>query len=419
MSATVFFSWQSDRPSREGRNLIEKALETAVARIAGDMKVEEAVREGLRVDKDTKDVPGSPPIFQTILRKIDNASVFVADLTMCGTCCDDGLTPNPNVLIEYGWALKSLGYSQVLTVMNAAYGEPSRESMPFDLASFRFPITYNLPDGATSSARNIEREQLANSLERALRGIFESEEFKATLPKAPTRPPFPRKAPKNGRARFRPPNDPLGFVRDPVAQLIGSPQANPVYLAEGPATWLRLMPSYDPGRKWLTQELKQSELGLLTLGMAPLMQSRGNIGFLQADDGCGYRTIYDDTNTVYSVSYVFDTAEVWIINAWVARMPGYLQLDEDSFIKTLDACASFLDRLGCAQPYQWAVGMEGVIGRNLIIPNDRYNRTIGPCLSDLIEDEGVYRKGDNIPELLRPFFEKVFDQCGVRRPSRA
>jgi hypothetical protein len=181
--STVFFSWQTDRPPREGRNLIEKALENAVSRIANDAKVEPAVREGLIVDKDTKGVPGSPPIFSTILDKIDRASVFVGDLTMCGTRCDGRLTPNPNVLIEYGWALKSLGYFQVLTVMNDAHGEPTAESMPFDLAHLRFPLTYNLPDGAPDSVRKVEREQLVKKLETAVRGVFESEEFKPKLSK--------------------------------------------------------------------------------------------------------------------------------------------------------------------------------------------------------------------------------------------
>ena len=87
MSRTVFFSWQSDRPKEEGRDLIEQALEDAVEKIAADITVEEAIRDGLELDKDTKGVPGSPPIFETILNKIDKASVFIADLTFCGNRC--------------------------------------------------------------------------------------------------------------------------------------------------------------------------------------------------------------------------------------------------------------------------------------------------------------------------------------------
>jgi hypothetical protein len=49
--------------------------------------VEEAVRD-LSVDRDTKDVPGSPPIVDTIFREIDNAAVFVPDLTFVGDRLD-------------------------------------------------------------------------------------------------------------------------------------------------------------------------------------------------------------------------------------------------------------------------------------------------------------------------------------------
>lgn len=416
MGRTVFFSWQSDRPSREGRNVIEKALEEAVVRIAKDVKVEEAVREGLRVDKDTKDVPGSPPIFQTILRKIDEASVFVADLTMCGVRSDGGPTPNPNVLIEFGWALKSLGFSQILTVMNAAHGEPTRESMPFDLASLRFPITYNLPDGASSESRNAERAQLSKTLETALRGILLSEEFKKTLPKAPNPAPFPRRDPLNGKARFRPPQRPLGFVRDPVAKMVGAPRSTPVHLAEGPAIWLRLMPLYNPGRTWLTQDLRRSVLMLANL---PLMQSAwsvgGSVGLVQDEDGCGYFSLSNDEKT-NSVAYVFNTAEVWIISTWFSLVPDCIHFQEKAFVETLESCALLLGRLVSPMPYQWIVGMENVRGRKLVIPGSLH-RTFDLCLANVIEEEGTYKKDDKAVELLRGFFEKVFDQCGAQRPS--
>ncbi len=413
MSCTVFYSWQSDRHTREGRNFIENALQTAVAKIAGDVKVEEAVRGGLTLDKDTKDVPGSPPIFQTILAKIDRAGVFVADLTFCGDRCGGRLTPNPNVLIEYGWALKSLGYFQVITVMNEAHGKPSRESLPFDLAHLRFPITYTLPDDAPDATRQLQREELAKKLERALREVLESEEFKAKLPKEPGPPPFLGREPLDGKARFRPPQKPLGFVRDTVAYMVGSPTNVPIYLAEGPALWLRLMPVFNPGRTWLSQqELKPLMLGLCSL---PMLRTTRSFGFLQGDDGGGYYTVFDNDKT-YSVAYVFSTGEMWIIDAWHARVQKYVELSEASFTRTLDGCAAFLSRLGCATPYKWVVGMEGVEGRQLVIPSLPH-KTFGVCLADLIENEGTYKDGDKAEDLLRPFFEKVFDQCGVRRPG--
>lgn len=176
MGYTVFFSWQSDRPPREGRNLIEKALEEAAKRIAADSNIDEPLRE-LSVDKDTKNVPGSPRIFETILSKIEDASVFVADLTFCGNRVGGAPIPNPNVLIEYGYALKVLGENRVLSVMNSAHGEAGRENMPFDLLNRRFPISYHLCDAASDDEIRDVRKQLCKELERALRAIIERAGF--------------------------------------------------------------------------------------------------------------------------------------------------------------------------------------------------------------------------------------------------
>ena len=409
LSHTIFFSWQSDRPTREGRNFIERALEIAVTRIAEDLEVEEPLRDALQVDKDTTGVAGSPPIFQTILGKIDRASVFLADLTFCGLRPDDSPTPNPNVLIEYGWALKALGHSQLLAVMNIAYGRPTRASLPFDLASFRFPITYELPDNALEEMRQRERGQLAQKLETALRQVFESEEFKAKLPKTPEPTLFRRKDPMNGRARFRARGQDIGLAIDPITN-----EERPVVLGEGPAMWLRVMPMYDQRRSWLSADLKPKAVPLSTV---PMMQIPTSIGFVRGEDGCGYYRGFDvDANCV---AYVFNTGELCIVNSSVVGASQYVLFEESIFFETLNQCCLFLDRLGCTRPYRWVAGMEGLHRRHLVSNSAR--RTIGPCLADVIEEEGTYAKDENAAGLLAPFFEKIFDKCGARRtrgPSR-
>jgi hypothetical protein len=162
---TVFFSWQADTPTKNGRNLIERALERAISRIGKDTTVEDAVRDELLIDRDTKGVPGSPPIVDTIFRKIDQAAVFVPDLTFVGNRIDGRPTPNPNVLIEYGWALKSLSHVRIVPIMNVAFGTPNAESMPFDMRHLRNPITYDCPEDADEETRKRVREALANDLE--------------------------------------------------------------------------------------------------------------------------------------------------------------------------------------------------------------------------------------------------------------
>lgn len=408
MSRTVFYSWQSDRPNKNGRNLIEKALEIAVAKIATDTTVEDAPR----VDKDTKDVPGSPPIFDTILRKIDRASVFVADLTICGTRCGGRPTPNPNVLIEYGWALKSLGHFQVLTVMNEAYGAPSDASMPFDLAHLRFPITYNLAPDSTDEMRQQQKEELAKQFARALGAIFQSDEFRSKQPKEPEPIPFTRKQPLEGRARFRKRLQPLGFSRDHLSTMVGTPKAYEKFLADGPAMWMRMMPVHDPGRIWRTQELREKGLMLASI---PFMSAPGAFS-IHGEDGFGMCPSSPDEKPK-AVCYLFDTGEVWIISVSLDAGNSYFMLDEDAFSVSLRICANVLHNLGCRRPFDWIVGMEGLRGRSLVVQRPMA-RTIGVCITDIVEETGSYNDSDNPSKLLRGFFETVFDKCGGQRPKR-
>ena len=81
MASTVFFSWQADTPPRVGRNFLKGVLEEVCAAVAVDTNLAEAHRE-LEVDSDTQGVAGQVPIVDTILKKIDNAAIFVADLNV-------------------------------------------------------------------------------------------------------------------------------------------------------------------------------------------------------------------------------------------------------------------------------------------------------------------------------------------------
>src|SRR5258708_1206901 len=172
-----------------------------------------------------------------------------------------------------------------------------------------------------------------------------------------------------------------------------------------------MAPVYSPGRTWLARELSDIVPSLAAL---PLLRTGGSVASLQGSDGWGYWALPAEDDKAYAVAYVFNTGEVWIIDAWLVRRPPYVELNEDSFTKTLDGCASFLDRLGCTKPYWWNVGMEGIQNRQLVTP-DRFRRPFGQCLADIVEEEGIYKNNDKAVELLRRFFEKVFDQCGARR----
>lgn len=172
--ATVFYSWQADHPTDTGRNLVERALREAIKALNSDAEIEEAERDDVRLDRDTLDVPGSPPIMQTIFAKVDVASAFVADLTFVAARTDGRLMPNPNVTLEYGYALRALTHASVIGVMNTAFGNLDDNPLPFDLGHLRRPITYDCPSDATEEERKRVRKALAGTFKVALKLIFDN-----------------------------------------------------------------------------------------------------------------------------------------------------------------------------------------------------------------------------------------------------
>jgi hypothetical protein len=295
--------------------------------------------------------------------------------------------------------------------MNIAYGNPKHEGLPFDLAHLRFPVTFDLAEGANETVRRNTRDNLAKELGGALRTIFDSEEFKTQTPKPPEAPAFPRQKNVAGSlARFRIQGKPLGLLTDPVAQLIGQPESSELQLCEGAACWFRLMPTRDPGRHLPVFEIRNraSDLALM-----PVLHMSQNIGFVRGSDGCGYYSV-DGGNTTRSVAYVFKTGEIWLVDSWLAQV-GVVELNENAFTETLRKCAEVsTNRLGLLGPYQWEAGFEGIFGRMLARPSQS-NRRRGTAVEECVYDSGQFALGEDPAETLRPFFEKVFDCFGLRR----
>ena len=121
----IFFSWQSDE--KQARNKLKSALEIAAKRL-GDQLVE-ADRPDL--DSDTQGTFGSEDIAETIFKKIDEAAIFVGDVTPIAST-ENKLIPNPNVMTELGYALKSKGPNTRLFIFCAAENIEVNK-MPFDI----------------------------------------------------------------------------------------------------------------------------------------------------------------------------------------------------------------------------------------------------------------------------------------------
>jgi hypothetical protein len=190
MTHRIFFSWQSDTQTLTGRNLIERALQRAIAALAADADIDPADRE-LAVDRDSVGVSGSPPLVETIFGKVDRAAAFLSDLTYVAQREDGRRMPNPNVLLEHGWALKGLSWRRVVSVMNIARGHPDDHPLPFDLQHFKRPIFYDCPDDADEDVRRLAREGLTRQFVSALRAILDDEALRAERVLAPPAEPHP------------------------------------------------------------------------------------------------------------------------------------------------------------------------------------------------------------------------------------
>jgi hypothetical protein len=110
------------------------------------------------------------PVSDTILEKIKNCDIFLPDLTFVSKF-EDGEkkgqpAPNPNVLIEFGYALRTKGHHFLMPVMNVAFGGP--HGLPFDMGHLRHPIGYNADPSHDQETRNKTRAGLSKELLKAL-----------------------------------------------------------------------------------------------------------------------------------------------------------------------------------------------------------------------------------------------------------
>jgi len=139
------------------RYFIQQALDEAVK----NLKTKGAFND-IEIDQATRDEPGTPDIPDNILKKIDECSIFVADITFINEKSAKRRIPNPNVLIELGYAVKKHGFEKIIVIFNSEFGKP--EELPFDIKHRKItPYQYN-----SSMDKNTALLDLTNELEKAI-----------------------------------------------------------------------------------------------------------------------------------------------------------------------------------------------------------------------------------------------------------
>lgn len=168
MQKSIFFSWQSQ--IKPNRNIIEQCLCKVVEELLNnDIQLE------VVVDRDTSGSIGTIEIANTIFSKIDNSTIFVADISFIGIIENGRKVPNPNVLTELGYAANVLGWENIITLFNSNHGKV--EELPFDIRHRRHIVFDALPNSDNSKSKKI----LIKDLTSAINPIIEKETIKESI----------------------------------------------------------------------------------------------------------------------------------------------------------------------------------------------------------------------------------------------
>lgn len=153
----IFYSWQSDLNPKLNNYFIKDCIEKALKELKQDFKLE------IRLDRDTKNKTGSPDIVKTIFEKIDFSNIFIADVTIINKnfFWYKRKTPNPNVLVELGYAIKTLGKERIILIINNSFCRI--EDLPFDIKQNRI-TQYKL-----NKIKDSKNSTLKDTLKKALK----------------------------------------------------------------------------------------------------------------------------------------------------------------------------------------------------------------------------------------------------------
>jgi len=400
----VFWSWQSDTSADAGRHFVRAALEAATARLADHPDLEDAERA--EVDSDTSNVSGHPHIGETVLRKIRECAVFVADLTPVGKTQGGKKLPNPNVMIELGYAFAQVGLEQVVLVMNQAEGA-RLSALPFDLRFWRAPISYSLKRDATEEERAEVLEGLVEDLAAALGPCL------ATATRNQPPPLIPEGVPTD-------PEDPAVWLgARPAVRVRSTHQGDAdLQVTAGPKVFVRIIPAspFDASR---ADFVRHHGLGY-PLGV---LGDYRNLWIGTSEAGAAAWNV--DGGVLKALTQWFQaTGEIWAL--WPDALvdyqghptftDAYAARGMEKFFREHFAT---LTRFAAPKPWRVIIGARGLKGS--VLAGRRYSRGGWSALADEVRLEKTVREAEEgeAATLSFAFLEKIYDAYGAPNLDRA
>lgn len=423
----IFWSWQSDTQGKIGRHFVRDVLNAAIDELKQSLEVDEPsereAKSAIHLDHDRKGVAGSPDLARTILEKIENSAVFVADVTPIGFVFEAPDDPasavtkkiiNPNVAIELGYALRALSDSALLMIMNEHYG--SRDELPFDLQSKAGPIMFRLAPDANkatiAAASRTLRPQLVEALKLCIDARTEIRSEKTLFAETEAKSPAFYFAPSeilatagfNGEAEYRFEAGKRIFPTYAAQPQIGLAKLSAVFNAQKPCPMTMIV------------------------GGVPSRNRYGPI-------------IYDPiaASAIAGFTQGFEGGELWGLNGQLAvarrqqvirPRPGYETIEfipiisfEKLYVRVLQNYTKILaSELKLQLPYTVELGAIGLNGLHLACPggSNGQGQFVGPIMKDIIQKRYILKSASesSVDDLLREFFNEFYDLAACSRAQQ-
>jgi len=319
----IFWSRQNDIAPNVCRHFIRDALSTAIEQVGADLGLDEADRPEL--DHDTRGERGMVPIADTIRRKIKQSHVFVADLTPLLRTERGKALQNPNVLIELGWAMISLGEGKIIPVVNSAGGWTDID-LPFDIRHQR-ALFYELSEDANKKKKSLVKKSLVDDFKKAIKKNLEE-----TLEEIADSAQFLEAETENGNLSIW-----AGGNRSLVYYNDSSPsQTHKATIKNCPRGYMRLVPY-----RWEQQPPRVSQIRELPdhLALYPMAKCQAYGDFGSTSNGFVRFHIWDQTidklPIIKDMVYFFEeTGEFWLLDGTsIVEKEEVAYLDAQTLLK--------------------------------------------------------------------------------------
>jgi len=404
----IFYCWQTDTPEREGKSFIRGAAEVAIEELAEHPDY--TLDERPSLDHDTLDVLGDASILAEILRKIREADIVLADVTITGKTTAGKTLINSNVAFELGYTHATQGFEVILKVMNTSYGEP--KALPFDIQEGqgrRWPTRYSLAEGAPRSEYRRVRRLLADEFKK----IF----LKYAQKAAPAPEKFEPTPATYSPSAYWTQNEPLFIAR----QI----QGNTCFKSHSePRIFVRIWPeeAIVPPSIAVLDDVQQRRVRPLCWESVGQWQGRNRHGRIKL---AGTR----QAGAIHAVTQIFENGEIWGTNSfWLRqnerRSPPKVFSIAPLEIKILSSIRQYISvakqHLGYSGKINLEMGLTDVQDYSIMLPGGELPEDlIGPIYTnDIVYRSFVSEDIEQSPEQLAiHFFEAIFAKAGAERPK--